>query len=1159
MPVDPFDWVFDQPYISAWDMEARGRPGPGPDFKQHADAELGLGDLKLRLKLKDYASKEEKTLLQEQIASLEPQFRGLVDYEYRRALYHPEYRLNIAHKGKTYPDVPFIRGGLWGAECLGPNEYARSDVMLIGKHPGRTEMEVGRNFQGVSSQDLIRACKKCGIDEQEFLSWYVTNLVKFDRPDGGSGELAKPWVADCLPILWQELIWVRPRYILCLGSEAIKALMGTAHNVSNMAGRMLPLTYKAAPKGRPAAAYEDLEEHTAIVMCVPHPAYVFRKPEAFDDLHLGVQQFYELAKGQIEASEEETGVRHMAVYSEPVLAHVVDAIRARPGDLTIAFDAEWHGRNWNDEGAYLRTIQFSPAWKESYCVVLNDPGGVPVFRPGAAAAIEQLKRLVAPKEGGVVRVGGHAFRADMPWLMAEGLDLRPFFDIPEGWDPKVMPAGFDTLYLAHAAHEAAESFKLENLAMRYTSCPRWDVKLQQWKDRYCKENSLKDRDLEGYGMCPEDVLVPYGNYDADATRRLADIFWGHCVEDTRRRDPTTGRGLDSRPAYLNSMQAWPGFLEMELTGVEVDLPRAESLIKLYSHKAAQLKAHMQQVLNWPAFNPKSAPMCRELLFGEAMNGTIDKATGAPKRLRPEGAMEPLCLTPIKTTGKPPKAWDKVLADGEAHKWTPATDKETLGILSHAHDVVRLLLDLRFIGQVGTTVLRPPRPPKQKKGLKGGKAAKAQLDEMIAKFEEEASSHADVRAGRAIELDDLAGTPAAQPPAEAEDEGWGEDAVYDGGFVYYMDRDGRVRSHFYAAETGRCTSSRPNLQNLAKQRDADYQRILGYYDEKKGKEVAPYKGVFGGLCYQHPIRTICRASPGTVLLEFDLMSAEIAMLAWEADDDVMIEDVRRAMLPEDHPDYQDLHAATAISAFHLDCPPTKEGLESIGMLHIRTPAKNVRFGVPYGRSAAAIARQCREQGAPVSERDAQALIDGWHSRYRQGSRFLARCELRPREQGWMYGPFRRLRRFPETTDRTVMSEMERQAKNFCIQNGVADAISIAIYNMVKYREANRSEGDFRIVLQIHDALVMEVPIEHVPWVWDKVLPACVVEGVAITPLDLDGRDNILNGRPPYHFGIDKELYVNWGEKLSWGENRDGLIKAGLDPKYLPKEKPPKKAA
>jgi uracil-DNA glycosylase family 4 len=1170
MPINPFDWVFDEPFVSVWELAVRGRPGPGVDFSRQADSELGLADLRMKLKLKDYdgASTREEVKakiaeIKEKIAELEPRHHRLVDYEYRRALYDPRYTLSVANKGRIHADVPFMRGGIWGMPAFGPDEFAVSDVMIIGKHPGHVEMTTGLNFQGPTSGDLVRACRKCGIEPAEFLSWYATNVVKFNRPDGDAGELPKSWVADCLPLLWQELIIVRPKFILCLGGDAIKALMGSSYNVSNMAGRMVPFTYKAARRGSKPSTYAELEEHTAIVMCAPHPSYVFHKPAAFDDLQLSVQQFWELSRGRIEASDEEGDVRHMAVYTESVLAGIVDAIRARPGDLTVAFDAEWHGRNWNEEGSYLRTIQFSPAWKESYCVVLNDVGGVPAFRPGQSAAIAQLRRLVADKPDGIVRVGGHAFRADMPWLMAAGLDLMPFFDIPEGWDPRVMPRGLDTLYLAHATHEDAETFKLENLAMRYTSCPRWDVKLQQWKDGYCKENNLKDKDLEGYGMCPGDILYPYGNYDADSTRRLIDVFWGHCVADIHRVDPITRHGLDSRAAYLNSMQAWAGFLEMEMTGVEVDLPRAESLIRLFSSKAERLVAHLQSVLSWPKFNPRSAPMCRELLFGHGLNGTVDKATGEPRVLRPAGAMEPFYLTPIKTTSKPPKPWDQVVFAGEAHKFTPGTDKETLGILAHDNDVVKLLRDIRFVGQVGITVLRPPKPPKAK-GKVGGKAERAVIEARLdrpwakARSEDAAVARVATRAGRAIELDD--DTPEL---SEADvDEGWGDDAVYDGGFVYYMDGDGRVRSHFYAAETGRCTSSRPNLQNLAKQRDADYQRILGHsFVDKKGKyvEVAPYKDVLGGLFYQDPIRTICRASPGTVLIEFDLKSAEIAMLAWEADDDVMIEDVRRNMLDEEDPSYVDLHAATAIAAFHLDCPPTKAGLEMLGLSHIRTPAKNVRFGVPYGRSAPAIARQCQEQGAPVSVADAQRLIDGWHSRYPSSSRFLTRCERRPHEPGWMSGPFRRFRRFSPTADRKIMADMERQAKNFCIQNGVADAISLAIYNLVKYRDANRSEGSFRIILQIHDALLLEVPVEHVPWVYDHVLPRCVVDGVGVTPLDLDGRDNILKGRPPYHFGIDKELYVNWGEKLDWGQSRDDLIRGGLDPRYLPREKPPQKVA
>lgn len=1153
-------WAWGERFLSPYVLEEYGLPGPGPDFVTFCDAKIGLANLAMRIKAKDFANERELAGAKMMVPGQTALLHRWVDECYRAALYAPDFTLAIPHRGRRHDDVPFMRGGIWGREqALGPHTRCSSPVMLIGKHPGVEEIETQQNFVGRSSIDLVRAFRDNGVTDETFLSFYVTNLVKFNRPDGGTGELAKSWVADCLPLLYLELMFMRPQFVLCLGADSVKALLGKGHNVANMSGRMLPLPYRAAPRDRPVRSFADLEPAEAVVMCVPHPAYVARKPAAYEDLKLGVGQFMDLVGGRIEVSDVEGDIRHLPLYTEEQLAHVVDRIRARPGDLTIAFDAEWQGRNWADDDAYVRTVQFSPRWKEAYCVVLADAGGAPVFRGGVEGAARQLRRLVADKPDGVVRVGGHAFRADMPWLMSLGLDLRPFFDVPPDWDPAVMPRGFDTLYLAHAVFEESETFKLENLAMRHTTCPRWDVKLQAWKDQYCKDNNLKDRDLEGYGECPADVLIPYGLYDADATRRLVDIFWARCLGDPGRRDAA---GLDSRPGYLNSMRAWLGFLEMELTGVTVDVARTEDLIRLYAEKTEQLKAHLVKVLDWPAFNARSVPMCRELLFGVELNGTRDKFTGAPRRLRPIGCDAatlqtpegirtypiPLGLTPIKTGGKPPRPWDQVVRNGETHKYDPSTDKETLGILAQENPIARILRDVRFIGQVSNTVLRPPRPAGKAKSP--GKAAAAEFDRKLAQFD---ATHAGGRSGRAIELDGP-----AEPVATAEETDE-QESVYDGGFIYYMDKDGRVRTHFYAAETGRCTSSRPNLQNLAKQRDSgDYMPILGYINPETGLPVGRYLDVFGGPAYLHPMRSICRAAPGCVLIEWDLQSAEIAMLAWEADDAVMIDDVRRAMLPKDHPDHIDLHAATAVAAFGLNCPPTKAGLESIGMEYIRTPAKNVRFGVPYGRSPAAIVRQCREQGAVVSLADSEALVDGWHARYRAGSRFLSRCAGRPHSPGWMSGPNLRHRRFQETSNTEVMAEQERQAKNFCIQNGVADAISLAIYNLVRYRDANPSEGTFRLVLQIHDALLVEVPIAHVPWVYDHVLPLCVCEQVSVTPRDLDGGDTILNGRPPYHFGIDRSVYINWGEELTRGPERDYVIGHGLDPKYLPKPKPSKAA-
>ena len=69
-------------------------------------------------------------------------------------------------------------------------------------------------------------------------------------------------------------------------------------------------------------------------------------------------------------------------------------------------------------------------------------------------------------------------------------------------------------------------------------------------------------------------------------------------------------------------------------------------------------------------------------------------------------------------------------------------------------------------------------------------------------------------------------------------------------------------------------------------------------------------------------------------------------------------------------------------------------------------------------------------------------------------------------------------------RQVIGEQERQFQNFCIQSTVADAVSAGLYNLYWYRESfSPDELDYRILLQIHDAVLLEVPVRFVERVYD----------------------------------------------------------------------------
>lgn len=962
-----------------------------------------------------------------------------LDYLYLRALYDDTFTMPVAVKGVTR-QAEFVPGHMW---CCVPADGPRAArVMVIGKIPGPEELSCDagrRNLIGPAGRLFISRLEAVDIPEEEYSDWYVTTLVKHQNLNVGGGAIPQVWVRNCAPLLAQELRLVKPDFILCLGSEASKHLLGTKGGVERMRGHISEYTFACHELD------EELKQHTAKVVTVINPAAVLRTPERQDELDLGLRRFAMLTRGQA-VDDFESDIDHRVVYKQRELKKIVDEVLAEAGDsLVIAVDAEWHGENPWEPGSYLRTVQFSHKSKFACCVVLNEQGGSPSFVPSRQSAIDELRRLFDPEASGKrIRVGGHFFRSDIPWIHEKlGIDLRPLYKpqigaVDEPWEYTKEWGGFDTALMCHAVDETAR-FKLEDLAVRYTACPRWDGDLQDWKKAYCAENSLKDKDLEGYGECPDDVLHPYACYDADATRRLFDVFDGLLDCDAH--------GNNCRKAYLISHAASLCVLEMERAGLGVDLSRAEELIRTFSETRSSLLDELRVEIRWDNFNPDSSLQCRALLFGDEYGKK--SSGGEVASVRPEGAVT-LELPPIISTGQRPRTWSDVVLYGQEALYTPSTNGETLGILGQQHAVAAKVRDIRFLGQVLKTALRP-----------------ATLSED--------------------------GTP-----------------EYSSGLLSHIGDDGRIHTHLLQTmETGRFSSSRPNLQNISKRREDDYRRVLA--DR-----------------YLYPIRTIFTAKPGHVFIEADYTGAELAGIMWMAQDPSGIEHVRRNMLPEEHEDYYDIHSQAAVRAFHLNCAPTKSGLKGAGISGMRVAAKNVNFGIPYGRGATAIARQCREEGVALTEDEAQSLIDNYFETYPKTFDFLAACRKRVSDPGWICNAFGRYRRFYQSDDKATISEQERQAQNFPIQSLVADAMSLAIANLYEYRRTKNPHVPYDIVLQIHDAVLLEVPFEHVAEVCDEVLPFCMTQCVPVVPADLSG---VHFKCSPYHLVSDYEISVNWGANLT----------------------------
>lgn len=171
---------------------------------------------------------------------------------------------------------------------------------------------------------------------------------------------------------------------------------------------------------------------------------------------------------------------------------------------------------------------------------------------------------------------------------------------------------------------------------------------------------------------------------------------------------------------------------------------------------------------------------------------------------------------------------------------------------------------------------------------------------------------------------------------------------------------------------------------------------------------------------------------------------------------------------------------------------------------------------------------------VTVEETQRLIDTYFNTYRQTTAFLQDCQRRVLDPGWLKTAFGRCRRFIRSSDDKVIGEQQRQAQNFPIQGTVADAVSRAIDHLYYYRFDH--DVDYRMLLQIHDAILFEVPIAHLrEFVHGadgrpSVIQECMVNRVPVWPTRLDGsrREDVTE---PYHFGIDAEVMLNWGAAIT----------------------------
>lgn len=255
-----------------------------------------------------------------------------------------------------------------------------------------------------------------------------------------------------------------------------------------------------------------------------------------------------------------------------------------------------------------------------------------------------------------------------------------------------------------------------------------------------------------------------------------------------------------------------------------------------------------------------------------------------------------------------------------------------------------------------------------------------------------------------------------------------EATFITGLIGARDAQGRVHSTFNqcVTATGRISSNDPNLQNIPTR-------------TKEGKEI----------------RRAFIASPGNVLVGGDYSQIELRLLAHLSGDEKLIEAFNSD---------KDIHTITASEVFHI--PPELVTKEQ------RSAAKAVNFGIIYGISDFGLARNL---GIPVKA--AAGYIRQYLERYPMIQNYMKRSVDEAKEKGFAQTMFGRRRPVPElaSSNFNTRSFGERVAMNMPIQGTAADIIKIAMVNVSRALKENGLKS--RLILQIHDELIIDSPIEE----------------------------------------------------------------------------------
>lgn len=915
------------------------------------------------------------------------QYGQTIEYSFTEMLYGVSSVI-AQTDGKTIQKtlLPGIHLGSIGSDGSARFGPAPSRIMMIGAWPCIAENEDKRLFKGKWVAEFNDLMEKLNFPVQDiYFTTYVKHFV-----EGKFASIPKEMVLDYGPLLKRELELVKPELVIVLGAKALKAVVGSNKaTMEHYKNRTVPAD--ESPLGVKMAAITDF-------------AAILHAPENRGAIAMDLARIANELGSNTSKVADETKEDYTYVYG---LSEFKQQLQRIESEYTgwLAVDCEWGGDNFLV--GELRCIQFGWAPGKALVAVFNKAGMQPTeLMQNKAEAWAAIKALV---ENGRTKLIGHFIRADLPWMQHNGVNIS--LPAMTGWDT------------ALAGHLLDENWAqgLEVYTARHTQMGRYELELNEWI-----KSTKYDVSANAYGGIPDEILLPYAAKDADATFRIFLIQFAELNAPGNEK---------IKELYENVvMPATAPILEIETTGMKVDTARLEFLAQKYTTKRLELTQRLQQLLNWPEFNPDSPVQKAAALFSWVKSG------GKP----PYPADATLRkFQPIKATND--KKWELVMQlDAKAYAtYTPSTDRSVLQSLLLIHKDDEVLNALLLYTAIAQTV----------KTFTG-----AYVENM------ETGGH-----------------------------------EVDGGILPKLWADGRVHTRIrQTVETGRYGHSDPNMAQLPKTAEDLANKAF-----KGSKDPIP------------SIRSCFMADPGHVLVDCDWTSAELFVMAWLSGDENMQRKLSDPAI--------DFHSEVALEMFRLERPPAdyaksmKDWLKETGNSKYRTIAKTITFGIAYGRGAAAIKDAVYMEGINITSEEAQQAVDKFKETFPQLATWLSEQQDKVSSLGYVENGLGRRRRFEPTNDKELISHQKRQAMNAPIQGTVGDLMSLALVNLYMIREAERPHLQYKILMSVHDQIILSCPIEQIEETLE-VMRLAMCERCRIP-----GNDMML--------GIDPEICIRWSEPLT----------------------------